>query len=226
MLIISILLFIIYLLFKRNIISYTSINIFNNTTNNNTLTRGGLLFTSIFIFILYILEKLFYTEYVKIASALYLISILLYCITVLLLISFSFKKRVVYLISFCIFSLISILFYKTIEEPRIEISYKNLKINSLSSYYIELKEIDSVWISDTNFNINKKINGIDLANYYRGKFIINNRKKPDLLIINKLSKPFIHLKLKDNTQIIFNNTDKRKTINNLYNIKQSLNKKR
>lgn len=227
MIFISILLFIIFLLLKKNIISYTNINIFNNKTNEDkTLTSYGILFTSIFIFILYVLKKLFNSEYANIAQNTYLAVILLFCISILLFISFSYKKKGIHFICFCVFCLVLFLFYRTIKEPIIQINKKSLIINTLTTYVIELKDIDSVWVSEVNFNINKKISGTDLANYYRGKFIIDNRKNPDLLIINKLSKPFLHLQLKNNTQIIFNNSEKTKTMQNLYIINQSLNKTR
>jgi hypothetical protein len=225
MIYISILLFFIFFLLKKNIISYTNVNIFNNAPNNNkTSIINGILCTSIFIFILYILEKLFSTEFANIANYSYIIIILLYCTTLLLIISFSYRKKGVYLLCICLFCLISSLFYKSIKEPTIQIKNEKLIINTLSTYIIELKDIDSIWTSEKKFNINKKITGIDLANYYRGKFIIDNRKNSDLLIINKLSKPFLHLQLKNNTQIIFNNSDKNKTLQNLQIIKQSLNK--
>lgn len=101
MIFISILLFIIFLLLKKNIISYTNINIFNNKTNEDkTLTSYGILFTSIFIFILYVLKKLFNSEYANIAQNTYLAVILLFCISILLFISFSYKKKVYILYAF------------------------------------------------------------------------------------------------------------------------------
>src|SRR5690606_17716627 len=103
-----------------------------------------------------------------------------------------------------------------------EVSSDELIIKSIFSYKTNVSEIDSVWISGESIDISKKLSGVDLADYYRGKFNISNSDNIVYLFIDKSKKSAIHILLKDNTEIIYNNKTVEETYSDLVKIQDLL----
>lgn len=178
------------------------------------------------ITILNVLELLSTNKYDIPLNCIYITTIILYFIIVLAIFIIKIKKVISLPISLAVFVSLIFLLYYTIKQPNLIITKNKLQIISIFSTDINLSEIDTMWLSEENFEVIEKINGVDLANYYRGNFFIKNSRDTTKIFVNRLTKPYIYIQQKNKSIIIYNNISRKKTNSDFEYISGLLNKKK
>lgn len=211
-------------LIKTNIIQPTTVNLWGNNFSSNASSNGLLILSAFIITIALLNHFIAPSKFSNYYNLIYFITIGITSILLIGVIINHYKNSISIIICVSILCLTILLFYNIIKQPKLEINNNEIKFHSIFSYNIKPSDIEYIMISDKNFNIGSKIKGADLANYYRGVFLINKSNKESILFINKSKKPYVFLLLKDKSQIIYNNTSEEKTLADYNKIKNSLKK--
>lgn len=225
MIYLGILLIFIGILVKKQIIlsTVTKFGRVGDFTASNNSISTGIFIVATCIILISLLEKFSENFAVsKIYNTVYISVLVITAILILIIIIYNYRSYASVVISFLIISAVGLLIFFTVKQPKLEVSSDELAIKSIFSYKTNVSEIDSVWISGESIIISRKLSGVDLANYYRGKFNTSNSGNIVYLFIDKSKKSAIHILLKDNTEIVYNNKTEEETYSDLVRIQNLL----
>ena len=109
-----------------------------------------------------------------------------------------------------VIGVVCFLFYAS-REPKISISNEKIEISGLYGFDIQVKNVDSVLITDRLPKISLRTNGFDLGNIKKGYFETKNQGTCKLFLQTR-DTPYLKIKYSDNKLMYLNFKDKNKTM--------------